>query len=263
MNIRSFSFPTQNAKNVCVLCIALAANGSSSYRDAISIVTLARQKWIAQQMCIITDNPARFPPMLTGVSIIHVSSAIDVLHNIEEFVKKNNMSTADNNLLFTLSAHGYSMCATPARKAKEMNRRSEYIQVNQQKIYDYQLFSALYKHMHSGVYSLCLIDTCHAGTMLDMEYLSRNGGLSFQRSKTILKQRPFSVCISVCNDNETAGEDISAFGGWGGKLICWFLDHVHTNGPFSFHVLTFFSKIYNIYTTQKTQRTHPVISYNE
>jgi hypothetical protein len=49
-------------------------------------------------------------------------------------------------------------------------------------ITDAELFTALYSRMHDSIKSVCFIDTCHSGTMLDLEYMSNNG-VTFHRSQ--------------------------------------------------------------------------------
>jgi hypothetical protein len=57
MNITSFKFPTSNRKkNISILSIALSANGTSSYRDTVSIVSLTCTKWSVNHVCVLTDN---------------------------------------------------------------------------------------------------------------------------------------------------------------------------------------------------------------
>ena len=66
--------------------------------------------------------------------------------------------------------------------------------------------------------------------MLDLEYLIRDG-THIQRSRIPLAVVPECMTISACSDNETAGEDISSFGGWETNSsvglpdrVVWFLD---------------------------------------
>jgi hypothetical protein len=259
MDIKSLLFPTSH--NLTVLCIALSANGTSSYRDAVSVVSLTHTKWDVQHTCILTDNISMIDIPEKNVDIIHVQSPKSLLYQIRNFV---TLYVRENdNVLFTLSSHGYSTNQVSAlRKGKELNNRSEYILVQGHPVMDYELFSALYDHMPSSVCNLCLVDTCHSGTMLDMEYISNDGGNNFHRSRTPLKKRPLSICISACNDDELAGEDISTFGGWGGKLICQFLDYIHHQKEYSFNVLNFFKIVHHTFVSQKYQHSHPVISFN-
>lgn len=254
--IPKFWIPQIPGQDVHVIAIALAANGGSSYRDASAIARVTDLKWNAK-ITIITDNPSKLLRDLPQrVTIISVESKAALLHNIQTIVECQ--VKAGSCLLFTLSSHGYST-VMPERCSAELNGRSEYVVVSGQPVMDYELFEALYCKMDSDVISLCLIDTCHSGTMLDLEYISTDGH-KFSRSMTPLKSRPFSVCISACNDAETAGEDISDFAGWGGKLTCQFVDFVNLTGRVS--VLLFFERVRRAFSTQRVQASHPIISYS-
>jgi hypothetical protein len=129
-------------------------------------------------------------------------------------------------------------------------------------ITDAELFTALYSRMHDSVKSVCFIDTCHSGTMLDLEYMSNNG-MTFHRSPLKNIQRPDSVCISACSDSELAGEDIGHYGGWGGKLTCALLDYLFVLPVKTLSPIEFYRSIYKIFTTQSIQKCVPFISYND
>jgi hypothetical protein len=47
----------------------------------------------------------------------------------------------------------------PARRAAELNGRSEYVMIGGERVMDYELFDALYTDMPSDVPSLCLVVT--------------------------------------------------------------------------------------------------------
>lgn len=248
--VHTLRFPT---KQLHVLCIALAANGTSSYRDATNLARLCHAQWGAH-VTIVSDRPI----VTTVAHVIVISSAAALLTGIRTTVR--HAAKTNSDLLFTISAHGYST-VVPDRRMYELNGRTEYISVNTERVYDYELFAAFYDDMPNDTVSVCLIDTCHSGTMLDLEYISYDGGHTCQRSKTPLRQRPHSICISACNDNELAGEDVGQFGGWGGKLTCHFTDYVNTHDLFD--VVAFYKQIYTAFTEQREQASHPLLSYNE
>jgi hypothetical protein len=256
-NIQSVVFPVRSS--VHLIAIALLANGLSSYRDASSIARISIMKWKAR-VTIITDRPDKLTlgPLRPSIEVCGVQNARELLSTIDSCVAK---LPKVSSLLFTISAHGYNTIV-PERVAMEMNGCSDYIMVGNEKVFDHQLFEALYGKMSDGIDSLCLIDTCHSGTMLDLEYLSSDGKL-FSRSKLAAKPRPFSVCISACNDQELAGEDISDYGGWGGKLGCQFMDYLQRTSSRTFRVLEFYMHIWRIFTSQVSQSSHPIISYND
>ena len=262
--INSFVFPVPTGTKIYVLSIALAANGTSSYRDAVSICKLSSTIWdITEHISILTDNTKYILPYTKeyqNVSVHYVGSSTMLLQYIREFVQR--YMCEEGQMLFTLSSHGYSKRATSTRLHKEMNQRTEYIKVKGNIVMDYEIFDALYNNasMHHNTFVFCLIDTCHSGTMLDMEYYSTDGYV-FKRSKTDIKRsRVASICISACNDREQAGEDISHFGGWGGKLICQFLDYATSSKQIS--IMSFFHHVRKLFTGQRYQQSHPMIGYN-
>jgi hypothetical protein len=262
--IESFYFPNPNCTKIYILSVALAANGASSYRDAVTISKLANTIWDkTEHISILTDNTKYVVPYTKeyeNVSVHYVNSSTILLKYIREFVQRYMVE--EGQMLFTLSSHGYSKQSTCTRLHKELNQCTEYIKVKGDVVMDYEIFDALFKSsLHTNTFVFCLIDTCHSGTMLDMEYYSTDG-LVFKRSKTDVKRsRATSICISACNDSEQAGEDISQFGGWGGKLMCQFFDYATSSKTIS--ILSFYHHVRTLFTNQRYQRSHPMIGYNK
>lgn len=252
MDIHNYQFP-QNQK-VFTLAIALAANGASSYRDACNVCRMANEKWDSSNI-ILCDSLKHIKNVPNTTQVILVRNKQELLQLIINSVKY--LKNCD--LLFSLSAHGYGTTISPNLK-NEMNDQSEFVKVSGQQVMDFELAEALYSEMSHDVNSLCLIDTCHSGTMLDLEYISTDGNV-FHRSRIPNRKRPFSVCISACNDFESTGEDISKYGGWGGKLISFFLDHF--DGHHHIHILSFYKQLRQIFSNQTSQKSHPLISYNQ
>ena len=249
MDIYSYEFPQK--KHVSTLAIALQANGASSYRDACNICRLANEKWNSSTL-IICDSLLHINNIPGTTQVILVKSKQELLGEIKRFVK----SLIGCDLLFSLSAHGYGTRHGHNLKY-ELNGQSEFVKVNGCPVMDYELAVALYTEMAPDIHSLCLVDTCHSGTMLDLEYISTDGEI-FNRSRIPDRIRPFCFSISACGDYEMAGEDISTYGGWGGKLISFFLDYVGEK----IHVMKFYKNLRHAFLTQTNQRSHPVISYN-
>ena len=245
--------------NVVVLAISLAANLTSSYRDVSNMSTLCINKFDIKEITIVTDNAQKVQVNNPKVTIVVPTNKVDFLGRITEFVARVQQKST---IVFTLSAHGYTKKASRDRIAFEMDKHTEYIKFGNEMITDTELFEALYSKMHDSIKSVCFIDTCHSGTMLDLEYLS-NDGKTFHRSPVANMSRPDSVCISACSDNELVGEDISEYGGWGGKLTCALLDYLHLLQGTTLSPILFYRHIHTIFTAQTTQRSVPIISFNE
>lgn len=230
------NFP--QSRPVLAIVVSLAANGSSSYRDARNIARVTVAKWSTVVVVQLTDCPKEFKK-----PCVEVTSALSFTRAITALVSKYSLT---HDVMFTISAHGY-------RRAGH-----EFIYVHGQTVLDTSIRTALYTQMSANCLSLCLIDTCHSGTMLDLSYVSTDGK-TFKHVPGALVVRPRSFCISACSDSEQAGEDISLVGGFGGKLICQFLDHVDAaKGPFC--IGAFFRHVRKVFTSQTRQCSHPVFS---
>lgn len=240
-------FPNKN--NVLTICASFLANGSSSYRDANNMEKITKRVWNSN-VFILTDNLK----YCNGSNPNHIliENKDIFLKTIEDLVSKFSKT---HDILFQLSSHGYS----GGRDETELNNRNEYIIINKQTVFDHDIRNSFYKNMNEECLSLCLIDTCHSGTMLDLPWYSCDG-ISFKNINQPLIIKPESYCIGACNDNELAGEDISNYGGWGGKLICVFLDYLNNQISHTFIITDFYLYVNKTFTTQKYQRSHPILS---
>lgn len=231
------------SRKVLVIAVSLAANGTSSYRDANNIIKISKEKWEAETL-ILTDNTKN----IKGPSV-KIKNKNHFLSTLEEQAKKYSKTY---DILFTISAHGYSR-----RGSNEVDNRDEYIRVNGQHVLDHEIRNSFYKNMDDSCLSLCLVDTCHSGTMLDLPWASMDGK-NFKKTEQKLIIKTNSFCISACNDTELAGEDISDFGGWGGKLVCIFLDYFNKNN--NIDIVKFYIFVSKKFSSQKYQRSHPILS---
>ena len=229
------SFPCRN--KIIGIIIALHANGNSSYRDANNLSKLIGEKWEGSKCVIISDKK--------DVGEHYVKSKADFLGVLSKTVKQYSDKY---DILFTISAHGYT------------TGKDQYIRVGRDIVLDHEIRDAFYIEMKDMCTSFCLIDTCHSGSMLDLPWQSVDGNVfkSTGEKWNPAINKPFSYCISACNNNEYAGEDISDYGGWGGKLVCAFLDYVNTHKKLD--MKQFFLFVRNSFTLQQRQKSHPVIS---
>lgn len=229
------NFPSRN--KILGIIVALHANGNSSYRDANNLSKLIVENWKGSKCVIISDKK--------NVGENYVRNKDDFLEILSNTVKKYSDSY---DILFTISAHGYTY------------GKDQYIRVGRDIVLDHEIRDAFYMEMENTCMSFCLIDTCHSGSMLDLPWHSFDGVI-FKPSGEIWNrqiEKPSSYCISACNDNEYAGEDISEYGGWGGKLVCAFLDYVNTYKKVD--MKQFFLKVRNSFTSQQRQKSHPIMS---
>lgn len=230
-----------------VVCVALRANGDSAYRDARALRRLAREKWGVES---VTLSDADLD------DAIRVNSKTELLQGIR------TMCSSATSLLFVVSAHGYS-AANARSPYSEMDGKSEYLLVNNQRVYDFELRDALLGYSRYNLTCFALIDTCHSGTMLDLDFVSTDGLLAY-RTNAPRSTGARAICVSACQDSELAGEDVSSYAGWGGKLVALFLDYAtSTAAADGVSLYEFYRIAYETFSTQELQKSHPVFSFSE
>ena len=218
-------FPTRPC---FAIIVCLHANANSSYRDAVNLQRKLLD-WDAKTL-IMSDQP--IPGATLVLSSRGLATAIDTA--VTQYAPTHD-------IFFSLSAHGYQ------QRGLESDGKDEYIRVGTDRLLDDHLHTALLANVTPTTRVLALIDTCHSGSMLDLP-------------ETYHPNVPLGTvaCVSACSDSETTGEDISDFGGFGGKLCAQFLDYQLQN----FSIVDFFKHCYRIFTHQTAQRTYPVLSHN-
>jgi hypothetical protein len=156
------------------------------------------------QTCVLSidNNISVLKPKFTTKNII--------------FDKLNNYKTAFNTftqnvkakdyVVILISGHGYQ-CAS--RTSEEIDRLDEYISYTGGNILDNELFSLLVSKLYKTNKTVCLGDTCHAGTLFDIKNLPNITNV-------------FS--LSACLDNQLDSCDIGNNTGYGGALTVHLLD---------------------------------------
>ena len=241
------------ADHLVVVCIALRSNGDSSYRDASNVGRLMSNKSNNCDIHILTDSPQDVKHDIDRVSIHTITTRSEFIMVAERIL---NHVPSKSNLLLTISSHGY-ICRTNNR-LKEKSGFSEYIKVGGEKVFDYELSHILVHNVAPTCTVFVVADTCHSGTLIDLHYTSIDGK-NFQRTKyTYGNNRCRCLMVSACSDTETAGEDISHYAGWGGKLMCNFLDYVENHSTINW--VDWFLHVRHIFVHQTSQKSHPILS---
>jgi hypothetical protein len=123
---------------------------------------------------------------------------------------KSAFSTFTNNVksndyaIILVSGHGYQ---TASKTGEEADKLDEYISYNGGIILDNELNLLLVSKLSKTKRTFCLGDTCHSGTLFDINNTVPN------------------VCsLSACLDNQLASCDIGYNAGFGGALTVQLLD---------------------------------------
>lgn len=248
---QQMEFPSSSSVPVLVVILCLRANGNSSYRDAMNITKASRRVWgtsrcrtvcVTDRMHSLLLRPGPGKPD----TLVNPPNANDACEAISKTVQRYSST---HNVLFVISAHGYA------------SGNHEHVRFGGRPMTDTMLRAAVFNRMHPDCTALCLTDTCHSGSMLDLPWRSVDGKVAtlFHMGDDMLSKSMRAVSVSACRERELAGEDVSDAGGWGGKLVCQFLDWLHEhNGVI--HVLLFYSHVAQVFSTQNSQRSHPVLS---
>jgi hypothetical protein len=233
-------FPSLLAKSVHVIVCALHANGASSYRDAANLVHVTMRQFGSTKMhgaTIITDDLEQVRKQLRNlaadvpqslVAVIHVQNKSDLLNACTETLSNVSLKS---DVLFVVSSHGYQTRTTTLdAKQYETDRLSEYIRVGGMLVLDRELRNSLLIGLNGDATMLCIVDTCHSGTLLDLPQLYDNASHIWRNQKEggdIQDSKAKIYCLSACADRELSSEDIGEVGGWGGGLCSNFVDFVH------------------------------------
>jgi hypothetical protein len=227
------------SRPTALICVSLQANGESSYRDANNLARLGDQRFEGAHIYQITDCPQH----VTLGNVIEVHTSKKLLSELQGIVAT---TSPERDILMVISAHGYT------------DGKQQCVHVNGTRATDVELREAFYAGMDDSCTSLVLIDTCHSGTMFDLPFLSLDGGHTGHHMEANEASRPNSWCIAACADNELAGEDVSDYGGWGGKLVCHTLDYLTVHSDV--HIIDFYQSVYGKFSHQGIQRSHPTLS---
>jgi len=182
--------------------------GGSCTRDLLNM-----DKYVSQfttntsiqrgQTCVLSiDNSSLLKSKFTTKNII-----FDKLSNYKTvFNTFTNNVRAKDYVIILISGHGYQC---PSRTSEEVDRMDEFISYGGGFILDNELFSLLVSKLYKTSKTVCLGDTCHAGTLFDIVNPPKVTNV-------------FS--ISACLDNQLSSCDIGMNTGYGGSLTVHLLD---------------------------------------
>ena len=181
--------------------------GGSCLRDVVNIDyyvnEFSKQTQIlrSQTLVLSIDNDSKIQSKFTTKNNI----IFDKLNNYKSaFEKFTNNVNPNDYVIVLVSGHGYQ---TTSKTNEETDRLDEYIAYNGGIILDNELNQLLVSKLSKTKRTFCLGDTCHSGTLFDI-------------NNTV----PNVYSLSGCLDNQLSSCDIGYNAGFGGSLTVQLLD---------------------------------------
>ena len=140
--------------------------------------------------------------ILTDLTTVKPTKNI-ILNKFKEMIVK---AVAGDILFFYFSGHG---SYTYDRNGDETDRRDEMIiSSDQQGVLDDDLKTILSTSMKRDITVICLFDSCHSGTMLDLKYnyLDSNNYDKYTENDKVSECEGNVIMISGCMDSQTSAE---------------------------------------------------------
>ena len=180
--------------------------GGSCLRDIVNIDyytnEFSKQHNIkrGQTFVLSIDNDIKIQSKFTTKNIV-----FDKLNNYKTaFTTFTNNVLPNDYVIILISGHGYQRAS---KTSEETDRLDEYIAYNGGIILDNEINTLLVSKLGKSKRAVCLGDTCHSGTLFDI-----NGST------------PNVYSLSACLDNQLDSCDIGYNAGFGGALTVHLLD---------------------------------------
>lgn len=230
------------------IIIVNSANLYSSICDAVNLIHIYCEIFKPVNIFVISNNKEttatvekKVKDKLFGLVTSNVKyiTSCGLIDDMVQTIKSIN-----NNFILCLSSHGYA------------NGDKNYIMWNNHKITDQQFHDILTNNMLKTLHCLSLIDTCQSGTMLNLNYQTKD--LVVYKPENLSDSILNIVCIGAVDDTEYDQDDISDFG-YGGGLTSSFIDFIHNDANDIKTIKTFFVYYKNRISALNH---HPVLSVN-
>lgn len=228
------------------IIVVNSENLYSSICDAVNLIHLFEDMFICNNIFVISNNNLCSTTIKNKVKNLELidpkieyMTSQTLLDDLESLIK-----LLKNNFFLTLSSHGYA------------NQDKNYIYWNGKKITDQNFHDILTNNMNNQLHCLSLIDTCQSGTMLNLNYQTKD--TLIYKPENLSNSDLNIICIGAVDDNEYDQDDISNFG-YGGGLTSAFIDFMTDSTSTKKTIRTFF-----IYYKNRISllNHHPVLSLN-
>lgn len=190
--------------------------GSSCLRDLYHITQYLYQKKIPVRTVNVFTSRRLTLGQRSKFAIPRVSI------NFHTFNKKQQLVTqlkklCNRRLFVLISGHGGQI---PDIGGDELDGKDEYIPTNFGHLLDDEL-TTLFTSNQKQV--ICVVDTCHSGSMIDLNYIYADGEWKKNTSSETKKEDVYY--IGACHDHQVAYCGIGDILGYGGNLTISLIEH--------------------------------------
>ena len=143
----------------------------------------------------------------------------DILKNFKKQTEDIIKNIPNNTTLFVMiSGHGYQRVD---KTNNEIDNMDEYIRTCNETIIDNDLWDIFIKSMNKNINFVGMCDTCHSGSMFDLDYEYENN-----KWITATKRQPIernAISIGACRDNQMDNCIVGDTLGYGGALTIFII----------------------------------------
>ena len=202
-------------------CILIEADcrstlGGSCIRDLFNTANYLNDKIsnLNSIEVLLTENikdKSKFP------SICNFS----VLSNFRKQVQNIIENIPDNSKLFVMiSGHGYQKIDS---SNDELDNKDEYIKTCNETIIDDDLWDIFINKMKKSIEFIGMCDTCHSGSMFDLDYEYKNKKWISASKRNKIKRN--AISIGACKDSQLDNCIVGDYLGFGGALTITILEN--------------------------------------
>jgi hypothetical protein len=230
-------FPTVDRKNRFALIIANCHNLPPAHNDILLSYRVLKQigfddsniRYLAphydsQYMDNIDPNKKVPRSLITATKTFS-----EYITGISKFMSKVIHVRGERDFFFALSSHGFQI---PSNDLGEVDGLDEAIVVHGNVFKDDDFYNYLFRHLTSDTRAFSIFDTCHSGTMGDLNYSNGKKERSDKNTKASI------ISFSACSDSEVSWNATSEFNNTlGGTTFVSLYDHMlkHNNPYLNVH----------------------------
>lgn len=207
----------ENKYAILIECDPGNTLGGSCWRDVknMAIHLIDRCTFIPKNIFILTTNTPNNKNMIQGEKyqgINYKNARTDIFKTYEDILKCDA-----EQIVILASGHGFSV---RDNNNDEPDGKDEAINVGRQ-IADDEFYSGIVNKCASNCNLVLLSDTCHSGTMFDLNLVydpNKKDWIKSTKRFTDNNQKQNIISLSACSDSQLSMCDIGDVTGFGGSL---------------------------------------------